>query len=138
MSYPEGASAAGPSPDTSRWDECMGCEHHTCSQEETDDKSIHFTLDLIYTVSFKQSSCNSPVIIRVVPVIKMNQETVAHFVCYRSNTYERGVHPVHSLQLHPYLKPTVCLRLHSQKTSSMFTQSLGKKLQYRSIVFDSL
>ncbi len=86
----------------------------------------------------KRSSCNSPVVVRVVPVIKVNQEAVAHFVRYRGNTDERRVHAVHGLQLHPHLEATVCLRLHSQKTSTVFTLSPLVRRGSTALVFDSL
>lgn len=88
-------------------------------------KPVHFRTWEIYTVSYKDLRChrNSPVVIRVIPVIKMNQKTVGHFVCYCGNTDERGIHAVDSLQLHPHLKPTVCLRLYNEKTRSLFRQN---------------
>lgn len=41
--------------------------------------------------------CNLPVVISVIPVIKMNQKSDAYFVCYCGNTDERRIHAVDCL-----------------------------------------
>lgn len=45
-----------------------------------------------------------PVVITLIPVVKMNQKTIVHHVCYRSNTNESRVLLVYGFQLHPHSK----------------------------------
>lgn len=45
-----------------------------------------------------------PVVITLVPVVKMNQKTIVHHVCYRGNTNESRVLLVYGFQLHPHSK----------------------------------
>lgn len=45
-----------------------------------------------------------PVVVTLIPVVKMNQKTIVHHVCYRSNTNECRVLFVYGFQLHPYSK----------------------------------
>lgn len=46
----------------------------------------------------------SPIVIALIPVVKMDQETIVHHVCYRGNTDEGRVLFVHSLKLHSHSK----------------------------------
>lgn len=45
-----------------------------------------------------------PVVITLIPVVKMNQKTIVHHVCYRGNTNESRVLLVYGFQLHPHSK----------------------------------
>lgn len=45
-----------------------------------------------------------PVVVTLVPVVKMNQKTIVHHVCYRGNTNESRVLLVDGFQLHPHSK----------------------------------
>lgn len=42
----------------------------------------------------------SPVVIALIPVVKMHQETIVHHICYRSNTDERRILFVYSFEFH--------------------------------------
>jgi hypothetical protein len=46
----------------------------------------------------------SPIVIALIPVVKMYQETIVHHICYRSNTDDRRALFVCSLELHPNSK----------------------------------
>lgn len=45
-----------------------------------------------------------PVIVCVIPVVKMNQEAVVYDVGHRGHTHQAGVLPVHCLQFHAHFK----------------------------------
>lgn len=60
-------------------------------------------------------SAVSPVVVCVIPVVKMNQETVVHHIgdgCYAD---QRRIHAIHGLQLHPDVKPA--LNIHLKKAA---------------------
>lgn len=42
----------------------------------------------------------SPIVIALIPVVKMYKETIVHHICYRSNTDECRVLFVYSFKLH--------------------------------------
>ena len=46
----------------------------------------------------------SPIVIALIPVVKMYQETIVHHICYRSNTDECRVLFVYSFKLHSNAK----------------------------------
>lgn len=48
--------------------------------------------------------CLLPVIVCVVPVVKMNQKAVVYDVSHSGHTHQAGVLPVHCLQFHAHLK----------------------------------
>ena len=49
-----------------------------------------------------------PIVIALIPVVKMDQESTVHHVCNRGNADEGGVLFVNGLQLHPNTEPLGC------------------------------
>lgn len=61
-----------------------------------------------------EESRGSPVVVCIIPVVKMNQEAIVHHVSDGCYTDEGGIHAVHCLQLHSYLKATLYIELHKK------------------------
>ena len=56
---------------------------------------------------------SSPVVVGVVPVVKVDQEAVVYNVSHGRHTHQTRILPVYSLQLHAHLQPAGALGLHT-------------------------
>lgn len=68
--------------------------------------------------SSKLTTSSSPVVIRVVPVVKVHQESFVHHVSDRCYTDQGGIHPVHRFQLRSDLKTAFHVNLNRMQTHS--------------------
>lgn len=51
-----------------------------------------------------RASMHSPVVISVIPVVKVHQKTIVHHISHCGNTDQGRVHAVHGFQLHAHLE----------------------------------
>lgn len=66
-------------------------------------------------MSIKVMFWGSPVVVRVVPVVEMNQEPVIYHISDGCYADEGGVHTVDGLQLHSNLKTALHIRLNGEQ-----------------------
>lgn len=70
----------------------------------------------------KLTASSSPVVIRVVPVVKVHQESFIHHIGDSCYTDQGGIHPVHCFQLHSDLKTTYHIDLNRTQADLRWDQ----------------
>ena len=52
----------------------------------------------------------TPIVVGVIPLIKVNQETISQHIRHRSNTYEVGILTIDSFEFHVFLESVLSWR----------------------------
>lgn len=66
-----------------------------------------------------------PVVISVIPVVKVHQKAIVHHICNCGNAYQRRIHAVHSFKFHAHLE---------SHWSCILRQNRGKTVRIRNFI----